>query len=301
MPSHKRVPNIFRHRARFSPLKEIDWRAEYNLGKSLHEKMESNEINIEVSLGKKLWLKCLDLQGVFLDLGLIVSRINEDGSIINRRQEFLEIAHDRMWTNDEAKEYESLEYAISYLLLDVKTLLINIMIFMDVLARFLSLCIRSKKQPNSRSFSKFKKDLENYKGRETEELKEMIYEKTSWFDEVKDLRDDFIVHHPAARHVLEFRGGEAYVPFTTTTRGYNEQKKSKIVMGAIAKSISVKKIDDIISQLKEFLGDLNEYLSQRINMLPFEAEYCKKSSLLKKKERGRDPKASLSRPSSLSV
>jgi len=41
-------------------------------------------------------------------------------------------------------------------------------------------------------------------------------------------------------------------------------------------SISVKNIDNIISQLKELLGDLNEYLCKRIEMFSFEAEYCQK-------------------------
>jgi len=273
MPSHKGVPNIFRHRARFSPLKEIDWRAEYNLGKSFREKLESGKINIEVSLGKKLWLKSFDLHCVFLDLALIVSRINEDGAKVNRREELFEIAHDRMWTDEEEKEYKSLGYTVNYLMLDVKTLLINIMIFMDILTQFLSLCIKSKKQPRSSSFARFKKDLKNYRGRGIDELKEMIYENTDWFDEVKDLRDDFIVHHPAARHTLEFHDGIAHIPLTTTKKGYDQRH---IVLGAIAKSISIEKIDSTLSQLKELLKELNEYLCERINTLPFEAEYCKK-------------------------
>jgi hypothetical protein len=273
MPSEKSVPYILRHRARFSPLEEIDWRAGYNLGKSFREKLESSKTNIEVSLGKKLWLKSCDLHCVFLDLALIISRINEDGTKVNRREELLEITHDRMWTEEEEKEYESFGYAVNCLLLDVKTLLINIMIFMDVLTQFLNLCIKSKKQPRSSSFARFKKDLKNYRGREIEELKEMIYENTGWFDEIKDLRDDFIVHHPAARHTLEFLDGVAHIPLTTTKKGYNQRH---IILGAIAKSISIEKIDSTLSQLKELLREMNEYLCERINTLPFEAEYHKK-------------------------
>lgn len=272
MSSHRRNQNIFGHCARISPIKEIDWKAEYNLGKSIWEKLESNETYVEVSLRKKLRLKCLDLHCVFLDLALIVSRINEDGSIVNRQEELFKIAHDRMWTDEEEKEYESLQFSINYLLLDVKTLLVNIVIFMDVLAQFLSLCIRSEKQPKSKSFSSFERDLKKYEGREIEELKKMIGENTDWFDDVKDLRDDFIIHHPAARHTLEFRDGVAYIPLTTTKKGHDQRH---IVLDAIARSISIEKIDSILSQLKELLKKLNEYFYKNIHMLPFEAKYCR--------------------------
>ena len=246
----------------------MDWRASYNLGKSIREKLESSKTDIEQSLGKKLYLRSYDLSGIFYDLALIISRINEDGAQVNRREELFEIAHDRMWTDEEEKELEGLG---NYLVLDVKTLYINIMIFMDALAYFLSLCVRSRKQPISKSFAKFKKDLENYRGREIEEIREKIYEKTAWLDEAKDFRDDFIVHQPAARSTLEFLNGVLHIPLTTRKKGYDQRH---IIVGATARNISIVEIDSSLTQLKELLEELSEYLCQRLNMLPFEAEYC---------------------------
>lgn len=63
--------------------------------------------------------------------------------------------------------------------------------------------------------------------------------------------------------------GVAHIPLTTTKKGYN---KRHVVLGAVAKSISVHKIDSTLSQLKEMLKELNEYLFEKINSLPFEAE-----------------------------
>ena len=271
MPSDNSVPNIFRTRNRFSPLKEIEWRAEYNLGKSFLKELESSKTNIEASLDKELWLRACDLHCAFIDIALIISRINEDGTKVNRREELHEIAHGRMWTDEEEKEFESFSYAINYLVLDVKTLIININIFMDVLAKFLVLFIKkSEKLPESKNFPRFKKHLKNYKGREIDELKKIIYENTEWFDDIKDLRDDFVIHHPAGRHALEFFDGIAHIPLTTTKKEYN---RGHIIDGAIAKSISLEKIDSTLSQLKELLKELNKYLYEKINTLPFEAEY----------------------------
>ena len=270
MFSDKSDPNIVKHTPRVSALKEIDCRATYNLGKSFRNILESQKTSIEASLGKKLWLKSSDLHSVFLDLALIISRINEDGTKVNRREELFEIIHDRHWTDEEEREYENLGFGVNCLLFDVKSLLINITIYMDVLAKFLSLCIKSNRQPRNRSFERFRKDLKNYRGPEIEVLKRIVNEYATWYDEIKNLRDDFIIHHPAGRHALEFFDGIAHIPLTTTKKEYNH---GHIIDGAIAKSLSIEKIDSTLSQLKILLTELNKYLTEKINAIPFKAEY----------------------------
>ena len=64
----------------------------------------------------------------------------------------------------------------------------------------------------------------------------MIYENKDWLDDVKDLRDDFIVHHPATRHALEFHDGAAHIPLTTTKKGHDD---SHIILGTANHRTSV--------------------------------------------------------------
>jgi hypothetical protein len=80
-------------------------------------------------------------------------RINEDCKQVNRREELFDLAskNDRVWTIDEEGEVENLRYAVDYLNLDVRTLLINLVVFMDALAKFLSWTIKAENQLKNRN------------------------------------------------------------------------------------------------------------------------------------------------------
>lgn len=249
-------------RSKSVPLRRINYKDEFYFEKfvenSLHKwkEIESNQTRL-----KKLILYQRDLLFIYIDIALIASRINEDGAKINRSEELWEIIHqeERQLTESEADELDNLRIFINYLVLDVKSLFINILIFMDKLARFLSLLIETERL-RSKSFDKFKRDLEKLRGKEIEELSRLVNRHTEWFKKIKDIRDDFIEHHPGASGMMGFGDGKAHATLVTTKGG-----------DKIFKDISIEEIGDVLSQLKKLLKGLDEYF-RRIGVLPIKSE-----------------------------
>jgi cell division protein FtsB len=260
----KRVPCV-----RIPLLQEIDWENQFYLMEFKH-KLESEKTNIEEHRCERLWSSCTDLSYIFIDIALIVLRINEDCRKVNRHKKLFDKAlKGESWTNEEGKEIESLHYAINYLNLDVRTLLVNVIVFMDSIARFLSWTIKAKTQVKSKSFVKFRKNIAEYKGKEVQQMRRLLDEKTHWFNEIKKLRDNFIIHHAAARSGLEILDGETHVPLTTSKGGYT---RLHITLGSVTRNISMKEIDAVLSDLKCLLKNLNNFLCERINQLPIKIE-----------------------------
>jgi len=249
---------------RFVPIQEINFKDEYYLDQFVHNLGEIETKNPKL---KKLFLYDRDLRFIYIDIALIVLRINKDGCQLNRKEELWEIILEREWTRSESEEYESLRYLIDYLDLDVRSLFIHILIFMDKLARFLSLVIDAKNLTR-KSFDKFKKALKNLRGKEIEEFTCLINENTGWFKTVKDLRDDFIEHHPGASGIIVFSNGKSHVVLTTTEKMDMESKTVYMEF----KTVYIKEIDDVLAQLKKFLQILNDFLCNRIEVLPMKDE-----------------------------
>jgi len=257
---------------RFVPLQEIDWRKEYYLSRFIGKLLKSsNNTRIKEWQVKKLRLYSKDLYRIFIDIARIVSRINQDELGINRMEELYSIANSRRWTDSEAEEMENLDPVVGFFLLDVRSLLIFIVVFMDKLARFLSLIIDKEGQNlKNRSFKSFKADLAKLRGKEIEEFGQLISGNTKWFKKVKDWRDDFVVHHPGASGAMIFRNGKPYAALTTRKKISRDPKY--IIMNSQAKDISMDEIDKILLQLRKLLIVLDEYLCSHINILPIEVK-----------------------------
>lgn len=268
----KGFPKIFKRISsnRFVPLQEVNWRKEYYLSRFIDKLLKSsNKIGIKEGQVRNLWLYNKDLRHIFHDIALIVSRINQDGAGINRMEELYSIANSRRWTDSEEEEMENLDRVVSFFLLDIRSLLIFIVVFMDKLARFLSLIIDKKgKNLKNRSFKSFKADLGKLTGKEIEEFGRLISNNTKWFKEVKDWRDDFVVHHPGASGAMISRNGKPYAALTTRKKISGESKY--IIMDSQAMDIPIEELDKILLQLKKLLKVLHEYLCTHINILPIE-------------------------------
>lgn len=259
----RKSSKIFK-KSKFILLRRINYKDEFYFEKFVENSLHKwKDIESKQTRLKKLILYQRDLLFIYIDIALIASRINEDGAKINRSEELWEIIHqeERQLTESEADELDSLRIFISYLVLDVKSLFINILIFMDKLARFLSLLIETRSMhARSKSFEKFKRDLGELRGKEIEEFSRLVNKHTEWFKRIKDIRDDFIEHHPGASGVIGFRDGKAHATLVTT-KGRNQ----------IFKNISIEEIDDVLSQLEKFLKGLHEYF-RRIDVLPIKSE-----------------------------
>ena len=274
MSKGKDFPEILKHMppVRFIPLREINWRKEYYLSRFVDEILKSsNTTRIGKWRVEKLWLYNKDLRHIFSDIALIVSRINRDGSRFNRREEIFHISHSRKLTVSESEELENLNLIVDYFLLDVRSLLIFIMIFMDKLARFLSQIItKNGDQMKHRSFRSFKNELMKLKGGEIQKFAQLIANNTGWFKDVKDWRDDFVVHDPGAGGAIVFKDGKAYAALTR--REGRDREPKYLIMDSRAEDIPTDGIDEILHQLKELLKIFDEYLCSHINILPLKGE-----------------------------
>lgn len=255
---------------RFFPLQEINVRKEYYLSRFIAKLLKSPyKLRIKEGRVKNLWLHSKDLHNIFHNIALIVSRINQDGAGINRMEELYRITHSRSWTDSEEEEIQNLDHVVGFFLLDIKSLLIFIVVFMDKLARFLSLIVDKKgKNLKNRSFKSFASDLTTLTGKKIEEFKRLISENTKWFRKVKDWRDDFVVHHPGASGAMIYGNDVPYAALTTRKKISGEPKM--IIMGSQATYIPIEELDKILLQLKRLLIVLEEYLSGNINILPIE-------------------------------
>ena len=142
---------------------------------------------------------------------------------------------------------------LTFINLDFITLLMFCRIFMDKIARFMCQkdIMHGTKIPKHRSFREFKKTLMKYDDNKLEKLQNII-NKTNWFEELKELRDDYIVHHGWAINQIMLKG------FVLTSHRKEEKK------------ISFKYIDELYENIYNFLVDLNNYLCVNIDLLPIE-------------------------------
>lgn len=274
MPKRKVFPEILKRMSpvRFVPLPEINLRKEYYLSRFVEKLLRSStKTQIREWRVKKMRLYNKDLRHLFHDIALIVSRINRDGSRFNRREELFDIAHNRSWTDSEEEEMENLDLIVDFFLLDVRSLLIFINVFMDKLARFLALFItKNGEQISQRSFYSFQDVLAKLEGDEIRNFSQLVNDYTRWFKDVKKWRDQFVIHDPGAGGAIVFKDGRAYAALTRREGGEGEPKY--IIMDSRAEDIPVDRIDEILYQLKEFLKVLDEYLCSHINTLPIEGE-----------------------------
>lgn len=274
MSIEEKVPEISRRiqSHRFPSLQKIDWRKERHLDDFIEKLSKSvNELKFNEARLQELFLDDQDLRSIFIDISLVVSRINEDGLRLDRRQELFDIALSRKWTSIEKKEINDLDFVVSYLLLDVRSLIVFLLIFMDKLARFLALLIKKgESKLRSKSFYYFQRDLAKLKGKEIEEFSQLIKENSKWFAKLKELRDDFVEHHPAAGGAISFENGEANIALTTRKKTNKEPKF--IIMGSQAKKLPIREVDEILLKFKELLRSLSDYLCSNFETLPIEVE-----------------------------
>lgn len=251
-------------------LQDIDPHEEHYLLEFLH-KLRSEKTRMNPNRLKKLHDRCFDVHFILHDISLVAMRINEDCKQVNRREELFDLVtkQNRVLTTNEEDELENLRYAVDYLNLDVRTLLVNVVVFMDTLAKFLNWTIKTERQLRNRNFVDFRKDLNKYDGKEILKIRQLLIGKSQWFGQVKELRDAFIIHHAAARSGLEIHGEETHIPLTTSKGGF---PRNHILFDAVAKTIKMKKLDDILSDVKDLLKELNAFLCKQIDQLPFKTK-----------------------------
>lgn len=129
-------------------------------------------------------------------------------------------------------------------------------IHMDKIARLLCKVSFGGSKPSCTRFEDWRKKIGKYKGKEIEKIKTII-EKTTWFKDFKDLRDDYAVHHGWIISHLGRTGDEISIDVNTY------QKKVPI-------RITGTDIEKIHNNIVKFLEELNCVLCDNFNQIPFE-------------------------------
>jgi len=142
--------------------------------------------------------------------------------------------------------------------IDITSLIIFLNILMDDVTRFLKFLFKGKSTPQTKSFDKLKKTINNFEGQKLEELNRIIQD-TDWYKELKDLRDKPIVHKGDKDSAIGRHGKRIGVYLR-----YVEERKIR------EKFISNLEIDMICENVYRFLKELNEFLCKNFDLLPLE-------------------------------
>ena len=215
---------------------------------------------------KNMYRRIEELKYIHKDIILTLDRINEHISLANRQLELFNKMGDRTITKVEEKEYrESVSYdQQGYLNLDVRILFVLIGVFMDKMPRLLNSLLKRGKKPKGSSFYRYKNSIKKYGGKELDELKKIIHS-TEWYygkGGVKDIRDDYVIHHPAGQG-LSSRGPN-YISSTIATR------RDEVLR---LESISNESIQAIILVLEKFIRDIHRFIKENYNSIPHEISY----------------------------
>lgn len=247
---------------KFKVLREINYRKDYYLN---HFFSRFGELDILKRKKRKLISYNSDLRNIFRTLELVMIRLNDDIEQLTHEQELIEIAKNRELTHDETKEIFSLGRYNQFFKLDVKTLFIQTSIFLDKLTRYLCELFHNER-PDCRSYYHFAKSIKDFKGQGIDELIRIIKAYQGLYNESKDIRDDYIVHH--SKETITTTRSKNYISISLGTSKTFPYKY---------KSISNETINNFILQLLSFLRDLDNFLCSNIKKIPFKATKRKKT------------------------
>lgn len=212
---------------------------------------------------KNMYRRIEELKNIHKDITLTLNRINKHISLANRQGELFNKMGDRTITKVEEKEYrESLSNdQQGYLNLDIRILFVLIGVFMDKMPRLLNSLLKRGKKPKGNSFYRYKNSIKKYGGKELDELKKIIHS-TKWYygkGGVKDIRDDYVIHHPAGQG-LSSRGPNNI----SSTIGTRREEVLRL------ESISNEYIQAIILMLEQFTGDIHRFIKKNYASIPHE-------------------------------
>ncbi len=143
-----------------------------------------------------------------------------------------------------------------YLLnIDIHSLIIFLNILLDSSVRLLDYFLSGAKKPSKRNFYRFKKDLDLYTGIHFDQFCEIV-NKTAWHKELKDLRDDPIVHHPASYSGVNY-GNEIGI---TLAHIHDRKLKQRV--------FTSKDVDFYCDSVFSFLLELNNFFVDIFDDLP---------------------------------
>ena len=145
---------------------------------------------------------------------------------------------------------------ISLMNIDLISFVLFARILMDKISPLLSKIVVGGDKPSKNRFNDWRKKIDKYEGNGLEELKKIICN-ANWFDELKNLRDDYVVHHGLFFHNIVF--ADSKLGFQLRS----QLKKEEVFL-------SIEKVKEVSQNIFQFLEELNKFLCDKIDLLPIE-------------------------------
>jgi len=177
-------------------------------------------------------------------LGWILERLSDDFS------KFLE--PDLTPSHGKTVEFWATIYPVN---LDFISFILFARILMDKISSLLHMIVVGEDKPSEISFYDWRKRVGDYEGEGLEELKKIIND-ADWFDELKDVRDDYIVHHG-----MLLSPSIGIVGEQIELRFYSHTRKRDV-------AFTIKKIQKLSDDIHQFLEDLTGFLCDNLDLLP---------------------------------
>jgi len=141
---------------------------------------------------------------------------------------------------------------------DIHTLIIFLNILLDDIVKFLNYLLSGRKKPRIKGFYQFKHDLDYFQGEKFNRLKEIISE-TDWYKELKDLRDDPIVHKGISSSGIIYKENTICVQLLHLQDGKINER-----------IFTNEDVNFYLDSVYNFLVELNDYLCEQFDSLPIE-------------------------------
>lgn len=229
----------------------INWKT-FPLGSfhSLLRKLDSKEIESDhrILVLMKFHISLWNVNFAYSYITSIIMRLNE--------------ALGKIFKESEIPHF--LRVPIGLLNLDFISLIIFCSILMDRIAFFLSHLLKGEKKPKKRSYFKFKNDISKFDGDKSFRELTRIINKTTWFKNLHDLRNDYVVHHGQLFHQIGFKPSTIKNEWKTVPE-FQLFSRIKDKRDAY---YSIENINVLCENILCFLEKLNEFLCENIDLLP---------------------------------
>ena len=221
------------------------------------------EKKIDINNSAKIIEKIQDLIKVALEIHAIIQRINCDliklndiGNLISLQNEDLFEEMDEI--NDEI--LDKVKYNI-YLIIDIQSLIIWLMMFLDKIPHLIVNLFNGNPGIRMATYEEFYKSLIRNNNEKIIELRNLFHAYNCIFQKIRKIRHKYVIHK-SNKTLSVIVLNKSY--FGTQLRTYERLLKKSIILDN-------SDLDLFIATFKKFLIDLNKYLCDNIDEIPFNA------------------------------
>lgn len=230
------------------------WGGSFPLNQFRLKMGKTDQSNPELANQGNLRVNFDSILTIFTWIGVILERIDNNLDNDIRHQQKLREA----LQGKRVKYTELPPSDINKTCIDVVSLILFLNILMDDVSRFLRFIFKGAQCPRTKGFHQLRKDLGKFQGTHVSELNGII-QSTTWYPNLKDLRDKNIVHKGEKSSMIGTNLDEIgiFIRYIENRKVHEEY-------------FSNKKVDYYCQNVHSFLTNLNYFLVKYYDELPLE-------------------------------